>query len=86
MSPAEAGRGRPHPDMVLTAVLRLGIGDVRAAAVVGDTSYDMLAGRRAGASAVAGVRTGAHDVDSLVSGGATDVLDSVAGLPGLLRL
>ena len=85
LSPAEAGRGRPHPDMVLTAVLRLGIGDVRAVAVVGDTSYDMLAGRRAGASAVVGVRTGAHDAGSLVSGGATDVVDSVADLPGLLR-
>ena len=86
LSPSEAGRGRPHPDMVLTAVLRLGIGDVRAAAVVGDTSYDMLAGRRAGASAVVGVRTGAHDDDALTSGGATHVLDSVAELPDLLRL
>jgi phosphoglycolate phosphatase-like HAD superfamily hydrolase len=44
--------------MVLTAVLRVGIGDVRAVAVVGDTSYDMLAGRRAGASAVVGCDRG----------------------------
>lgn len=86
LCPEESGRGRPFPDMVLTAVLRLGISDVRAVAVAGDTAYDMLAGRRAGASVVAGVRTGAHDADALRAGGATHVLGSVVELPGLLGL
>lgn len=84
LCPADAGRGRPFPDMVLTAVLRLGVSDVRAVAVVGDTGYDMLAGRRAGASIVAGVLTGAHDKDTLTTHGATHVLGSVAELPALL--
>jgi phosphoglycolate phosphatase len=86
LSPAEAGRGRPYPDLVLTAVLRLAVDDVRAVAVAGDTSYDVLSGRRAGASVVAGVLTGAHDRAALLAAGATHVLDSVADLPGLLAV
>jgi phosphonatase-like hydrolase len=84
LCPTEAGRGRPYPDLVLTAVLRLGVDDVRAVAVVGDTSYDVLCGRRAGASIAAGVLTGAHDRATLTAAGATHVLDSVADLPALL--
>lgn len=84
LNPAEAGRGRPHPDMVLTAVLRLGATDVRRVAVVGDTSYDVLSGLRAGAGVVAGVTTGAHDRETLLGAGAGHCLDSIDELPGLL--
>ncbi|MEV5339137.1 phosphonatase-like hydrolase [Streptomyces sp. NPDC052676] len=86
LCPADAGgRGRPYPDMVLTALLRTGAADdVRQIAVAGDTSYDMLSGVRAGAGVVAGVLTGAHDADALRAAGATHVLDSVAQLPEVL--
>ncbi|MEW1774946.1 phosphonatase-like hydrolase [Streptomyces sp. NPDC086777] len=86
LCPADAGgRGRPYPDMVLTALLRTAAADdVRQVAVVGDTSYDMLTGVRAGAGLVAGVLTGAHDADALRAAGATRVLESVADLPGAL--
>ncbi|WP_434590036.1 phosphonatase-like hydrolase [Streptomyces sp. A5-4] len=85
LCPADAGRGRPYPDMVLAAFLRTGAADgVRQIAVAGDTSYDMLSGVRSGAGVVAGVLTGAHDRDQLAAHGATHVLDSVAELPGLL--
>ena len=84
LSPADAGRGRPFPDMILTAVIRLGIESVAAVAVAGDTGADIVAGRRAGASVVAGVLTGADDRGSLERAGATHVLDSVADLPALL--
>ncbi|MEV5550923.1 phosphonatase-like hydrolase [Streptomyces sp. NPDC052309] len=87
LCPADAGgRGRPYPDMVLEAFLRTkAADDVRQVAVVGDTSYDVLSGVRAGAGLVAGVRTGAHGDDAFRAAGATHVLDSVAGLPALLR-
>ncbi|MER7190951.1 phosphonatase-like hydrolase [Streptomyces flaveolus] len=87
LCPADAGgRGRPYPDMVLEAFLRTKAAeDVRRVAVVGDTSYDVLSGVRAGAGLVAGVRTGAHGDDAFRAAGATHVLDSVAGLPALLR-
>ncbi|GAA4838444.1 phosphonatase-like hydrolase [Saccharopolyspora rosea] len=84
LSPEDAGRGRPHPDMVLTAVLRLRIDDVRSVAVVGDTGSDVLAGLRSGASVVAGVLTGAHDRATLEDHGATHVLPSVADLPDIV--
>ncbi|MFG1670685.1 phosphonatase-like hydrolase [Streptomyces sp. Y7] len=86
LCPADAGgRGRPYPDMVLTALLRTAAADdVREIAVVGDTSYDMLSGVRAGAGLVAGVLTGAHRADALRAAGATHVLDSVAQLPGVI--
>lgn len=84
LCPSEAGRGRPYPDLVLTAVLRLGVGDVAAVAVVGDSAADLECARRAGASLRVGVLTGAHDAPRLVAAGATDVLGSVAELPDLL--
>ncbi|MET9417451.1 phosphonatase-like hydrolase [Streptomyces klenkii] len=86
LCPADAGgRGRPYPDMVLTALLRTrAADDVRQVAVAGDTSYDMRSGTRAGAGVVAGVLTGAHDEAALLAAGATHVLGSVAELPGLL--
>ncbi|MFF8813484.1 phosphonatase-like hydrolase [Streptomyces pactum] len=80
--PAAALRGRPYPDMVLAALLRTRAADgVRQIAVAGDTSYDMLCGRRAGAGLVAGVLTGAHREPALRAAGATAVLPSVAQLP-----
>ncbi|MFE3453029.1 HAD-IA family hydrolase [Nonomuraea sp. NPDC059194] len=84
ISPEDAGRGRPWPDMVLHAVLRLSVEDVRQVAVVGDSENDMLAGRRAGASMVAGVMTGVHSRDRLLKGGATHILDSLAEFPELI--
>lgn len=84
LAPGDGGRGRPHPDLVLNALLRAGVDDVAQVAVVGDTANDIVSGRRAGASVLAGVLTGAHDRDALLAAGATHVLDSVADLPALL--
>ncbi|HUY24750.1 MAG TPA: HAD family hydrolase [Candidatus Saccharimonadales bacterium] len=84
LSPADAGRGRPYPDMILTAVLRLRVDDVSSVAVVGDTEADIRSGLRAGAGMVAGVLTGAGDRDTLARAGATHVLDSVADLEAVL--
>ncbi|MBG0827004.1 HAD-IA family hydrolase [Planomonospora sp. ID67723] len=84
LCPEDAGRGRPMPDMILTAVLRLGIEDVRQVAVAGDSESDMLCGRRAGASVVAGVLTGVHSRDRLLNGGATHILESIADFPALV--
>ncbi|NMM85209.1 haloacid dehalogenase [Rhodococcus sp. SRB_17] len=84
LSPAEAGRGRPYPDLILTALLRLGIEDVHQIAVLGDTSNDVLSGIRSGASIVAGTLTGAHDEHQLRNAGATHIVESVADFAELL--
>ncbi|MFD4236255.1 HAD family hydrolase [Streptomyces sp. NPDC058542] len=88
LCPADVGgRGRPCPDMVLEAFLRTGSADsMHQVAVVGDTSYDVLSGIRAGAGLVAGVRTGAHGDNALREAGALHILDSVVDLPALLRV
>ena len=84
LSPADAGRGRPWPDMILTAVLRLRVDDVTEVAVVGDTTSDLVAGSRSGASYVVGVLTGAHTRAELGRAPHTHLIDSVADLPPLL--
>lgn len=84
LCPSDAGRGRPYPDIILTAVLALDIEDVRSVLVAGDTTSDITAGRRAGAGAVVGVLTGAHPEPALRLAGADVVLPSVCHLPGWL--
>lgn len=84
LCPGDGIRGRPFPDMPLAALMRTGADSVRQMVVVGDTASDVLSGVRAGALAVVGVRTGAHNDDQLRAAGATHVIDSVAALPALL--
>ena len=83
LSPADAGflgRGRPWPDLPLTALLRLGGGAVSELAVAGDTGSDIESGQRAGAAVVAGVLTGASSRADLEQAGAPLILDTIAGL------
>ncbi len=78
LSPADAGRGRPWPDLPLTALLRLRGGAVSELAVAGDTASDVESGLRAGAAIVAGVLTGADSRARLERAGAPLILDTVA--------
>ncbi|OZC83995.1 haloacid dehalogenase [Rhodococcus sp. 06-412-2C] len=84
LCPGDGVRGRPFPDMPLTALLRTAAPSVQSMVVIGDTTSDITSGLRSGARAVVGVLTGAHDADQLRAAGATHILDSVAELPGLL--
>ena len=86
LSPADAGRGRPAPDLVLSALIATGASAVAAVAVVGDTISDILSGRNAGAGLVIGVVTGAHTRQQLQDAGADIVLDSVRGLAAVPQL
>ncbi|WP_422749076.1 phosphonatase-like hydrolase [Mycobacterium sp. WMMD1722] len=84
LAPGNGVRGRPYPDLVLSALMRSGVDDVRKVAVVGDTVSDILSGVRAGAAVAAGVLTGAHDRTALESADATHVLGSIAELPDIV--
>lgn len=84
LAPSDAGRGRPYPDMILTAALRLGVDAVDRIAVLGDTTSDIATGLAAGAGIVAGTLTGAHSADQLRAAGATHVVASVAEFPALV--
>ncbi|MER5863300.1 HAD family hydrolase [Kitasatospora sp. NPDC002040] len=84
LSPADAGRGRPHPDMLLTALLRTGTDSVHRLAAAGDTTSDLLAAHRAGARIAAAVRTGTHTDTDFATVPHTHILDSITSLPALL--
>jgi phosphonatase-like hydrolase len=85
LSPTAELRGRPAPDLVLAALIELRVDDVRAVAVAGDTTNDLLCGHRAGASIVAGVLTGAHDRPALEAAPHTHLLGSIGEFPQILR-
>jgi phosphonatase-like hydrolase len=87
LSPADAGRGRPWPDMPLTALLRLDGDAVSSLLVAGDTPADVECGLRAGAGLVVGVLSGDSaraDLEAVPAAtglpGAPLILDSVADL------
>ena len=80
VSPADAGRGRPTPDMILLCALRSRVSAVQAIMVVGDTASDMQAGRRAGVGQCVGVLSGTDNEERLLDSGADRVVDSVVEL------
>jgi phosphonatase-like hydrolase len=84
LTPEDAGRGRPAPDLVLLSVIRTQTSSVAASVVVGDTESDAMSGTAAGAGLVVGVLTGSRDEATLRAGGADLVLASVADLPTVL--
>lgn len=84
VSPADAGRGRPAPDMLLVCALRAQVSAMSAIAVVGDTASDMEAGVRAGVGRRIGVLSGTDDAERLRGHGADTVIDSVSHLLGVI--
>ena len=84
LSADDVDRGFPWPDLVLTAVLRLGIGDVREVAMVTSTEGGVLAARRAGSPFVVGVLSDAGDASRLRRAGATHLLADMGELPDLV--
>jgi phosphonatase-like hydrolase len=84
VTPGEAGRGRPHPDMLQKAATTIGITNPASVIVVGDTAADMQAAVSFGAGQAIGVLTGAHDEHRLHDAGATSVINSVADLKSLI--
>lgn len=72
-SSADAERGKPHPDIVSTAMARVGV-DAQHAIFVGDAVWDIEAGHRAGVPTVA-VLSGGVSREELQNAGAAAVYD-----------
>ena len=79
----DAAPGKPAPDMVLRAAAEAGA-EAASTVVVGDTTFDVLMARNAGAVAV-GVAWGYHPTDRLISAGAAVVVDAFGQLPSAVR-
>ena len=84
LAPGEGVRGRPFPDLILTALLRAGADSVQSVAALGDTGNDVESALRAGCAVAAGTLTGAHDERQLVAAGATHIVASVSDFADLL--
>lgn len=82
----EVARGRPHPDMILRLMERLGVSDPRRVAKVGDTPVDLEEGANAGCGWVVGVTEGSHSRAELAPFPRTHLIGSVAELPALFGL
>jgi phosphoglycolate phosphatase-like HAD superfamily hydrolase len=71
--------------MILAAMVRLGVDDPAAVAVVGDTVSDLESGTAAGAGAVIGVLSGAHDFATLARMPHTALIADITALPAELE-
>jgi len=80
----DVARGFPWPDLVLTAILRLGIDDVRNVAVLTASEAGVLAARRAGARLAVGMLADVDDTARLRRSGATHLLADMGELPDLV--
>ena len=70
---------KPAPDLVRAALDKVDAADGETAVMIGDTTWDIEAAKRAGVDTLA-VRTGGFGVDELRDAGAVEVFESVAEL------
>jgi len=80
----DVAAGRPAPYLIFHAMERTQTRCVREVAAVGDTTLDLQAGNNAGVAFNIGVLSGAHDRARLERTPHTHLIDSIAGLPGVL--
>ncbi len=74
----QVAHAKPDPDLFLAAAARLGV-DIAHAVVVGDSVWDLLAARRAGALGI-GLLSGGYGQDELERAGAYRVYEEPADL------
>lgn len=80
---ADRHPSKPHPAMAEAAMAEAGVTPAQTA-MIGDTSYDMLMARAAGARAI-GVAWGYHAPDELRAAGAEAIAENPQELPILLE-
>jgi phosphoglycolate phosphatase len=80
---ADRHPSKPHPSMVEAAMAEAGASP-ETTAVIGDTSFDMMMARAAGAHAI-GVAWGYHTMHELLEAGAGHVVEHAAALPAHLE-
>jgi phosphonatase-like hydrolase len=86
ISSDEVPRGRPHPDMIIALMNRLGVADPARVAKVGDTPADLEEGHNASCGMIVGVVSGTHTRAQLESYPHTHLIETIADLPALLSL
>jgi phosphonatase-like hydrolase len=85
LSPDATLRGRPFPDLIFHAMLRLQATGVQSVLVAGDTTNDLLSGFRAGARLNVGVLGGAHSHVELAQAPHTHLVAGIGQLMSAIR-
>jgi phosphoglycolate phosphatase-like HAD superfamily hydrolase len=75
----DADRSKPHPDIFLAALSRLGL-PANQVTVVGDAPYDGEAARKAGINSIVGLLCGGFPEDDLIEAGANVIFRDPEGL------
>lgn len=81
-----AEKGRPHPDMIVIAMKKLGVTNPAKVLKAGDSIIDIQEGKNAKCGLTIGVTTGAHTREQLQSANPDYVLDSLYELAQILEL
>ena len=77
--------GRPNPDMIIEAMMKLNVQNEEFVLKAGDSIIDIEEGKNANCGVTIGVTTGAHTYEQLLSANPTYVLDSLAELKNLIK-
>lgn len=80
---ADSHPSKPHPSMIHTALAEAG-SSPQAAMMIGDTTFDMMMAKNAGAHGL-GVDWGYHQSHELKSSGATEVVSSFLDIPAYVK-
>lgn len=77
--------GRPNPDMIVEAMMKLNVHDEEFVLKAGDSIIDIEEGKNANCGVTIGITTGAHTRKQLLSANPTYVLDSLAELMNFIK-
>ncbi len=86
LTPSEVPAGRPAPDMIFSAMAKLGIKEASQLIKVGDTPVDLLEGYNAGCLKSLAVTNGTHSYQQLADCKNDGLLNSLQDLPRFLDL
>lgn len=81
---ADDGPSKPHPEILRQAMREVGA-EPQETLMIGDTSFDMMMARAAGAKAL-GVAWGYHPREELLEAGAEQIVEAPAGLLDVVGL
>lgn len=81
---SEVKNGRPHPDMILSAMQNFGIRNPGEVVKIGDSAIDIEEGKNAGCALSIGITTGAHSHHQLSLANPDFVIEDLLELPKII--
>ncbi|MCI4671228.1 MAG: phosphonatase-like hydrolase [Bacteroidia bacterium] len=82
----QVSRGRPHPDMILLAMEKMGVQNPKTVGKIGDSIVDIEEGKAAECGMTLGITTGAQTKAQLQEARPDFILEQMSELPAVLGL